>query len=78
MRTQKTCSSKSRDRYAAVWRIRLDAAVYGWAVWLAKSRVADYYRQKDRDRHVFSDLVLDQLADVLVECHSETALRQWL
>ncbi len=47
-----------------------------WALWLAKSRVADYYRKKDRERHVFSDAVLDQLGDFLSERHSETALRQ--
>lgn len=36
----------------------------GWALWLAKSRIADYYRKQGRERLVFSDTVLEQLAHV--------------
>ena len=37
-----------------------------WALWLAKSRIADHYRKQGRDRLVFSEALLDQLADALV------------
>ncbi|WP_182871280.1 sigma-70 family RNA polymerase sigma factor [Stieleria mannarensis] len=36
-----------------------------WALWIAKSRVIDYYRAEDRTRFVFSDELLGQLADTI-------------
>ena len=38
----------------------------GWALWIAKSRVIDYYRAQGRSRVVFSDELLGQLADTIV------------
>jgi RNA polymerase sigma-70 factor, ECF subfamily len=38
----------------------------GWALWIAKSRVIDYYRAQGRSRVVFSDELLSQLADTIV------------
>ena len=37
----------------------------GWALWIAKSRVIDFYRTQDRTRVVFSDELLGQLADTI-------------
>jgi len=37
----------------------------GWALWIAKSRVIDFYRAQDRTRIVFSDELLGQLADTI-------------
>ena len=37
-----------------------------WALWLAKSRVIDHYRVKGREKLVFSEPLLDQLAQSLV------------
>lgn len=37
----------------------------GWALWIAKSRVIDFYRAQDRRRVVFSDELLGQLADTI-------------
>ena len=37
----------------------------GWALWIAKSRVIDFYRAQDRARVVFSDELLGQLADTI-------------
>jgi RNA polymerase sigma-70 factor (ECF subfamily) len=37
----------------------------GWALWIAKSRVIDFYRAQDRTRVVFSDELLGQLADTI-------------
>ena len=39
----------------------------GWALWLAKSHIVDHYRKRGRERLAFSDLLLDQIAAVLVE-----------
>lgn len=36
-----------------------------WALWLAKSRVIDHYRVKGREKLVFSEPLLDQLAHSL-------------
>ena len=41
-------------------------AFVGWALWIAKSRVIDYYRAQGRSRVVFSDELLSQLADTIV------------
>jgi len=38
----------------------------GWALWIAKSRVIDYYRAQGRSLVVFSDDLLSQLADTIV------------
>ncbi|MDB4459042.1 sigma-70 family RNA polymerase sigma factor [bacterium] len=37
-----------------------------WALWLAKSRVIDHYRVQGREKLVFSEPLLDQLAQSLV------------
>lgn len=37
----------------------------GWALWIAKSRVIDFYRAQGRTRVVFSDELLGQLADTI-------------
>lgn len=47
-----------------------------WALWLAKSRIADHYRQRSRQRRMCSDAVMDQVADILVQRQPETSLRQ--
>jgi RNA polymerase sigma-70 factor, ECF subfamily len=46
-----------------------------WALWLAKSRIADHYRTQGRDRRVFSETVLDQIAAVLVQRQPERSAR---
>ncbi|MEM8671677.1 MAG: sigma-70 family RNA polymerase sigma factor [Planctomycetota bacterium] len=38
----------------------------GWALWIAKSRVIDFYRTQNRVKVVFSDELLGQLADTIV------------
>lgn len=47
-----------------------------WALWLAKSRIADHYRQRSRQRRTCSDEVLDHMADVLVQRQPEGASKQ--
>jgi RNA polymerase sigma-70 factor (ECF subfamily) len=47
-----------------------------WALWLAKSRIADHWRKAGRSRVVFSDEVLDRMADALVERQPERSARQ--
>ena len=37
----------------------------GWAIWVAKSRVIDFYRAQNRTRVVFSDELLGRLADTI-------------
>ena len=37
----------------------------GWALWIAKSRVIDFYRAQDRTQVVFSHELLGQLADTI-------------
>jgi len=39
----------------------------GWALWIAKSRVIDFYRAQGRTRVVFSDELLSQLADTFAQ-----------
>ncbi|MFM8188878.1 MAG: sigma-70 family RNA polymerase sigma factor [Pirellula sp.] len=39
----------------------------GWALWLAKSRIIDFYRSKDRQPHFLADAVLEKYADALIE-----------
>jgi RNA polymerase sigma-70 factor (ECF subfamily) len=47
-----------------------------WAAWLAKSRIAYHYRKKERERLVFSEALIDQLAKVLVQQQRERAARR--
>jgi RNA polymerase sigma-70 factor, ECF subfamily len=47
-----------------------------WALWLAKSRIADHYRKQGRERLVFSEALMDQLADALVVRQPHVAARQ--
>lgn len=47
-----------------------------WALWLAKSQVVAYYRKRGRERLVFSDTLLDQLAAVLAQRQPERSARQ--
>lgn len=37
----------------------------GWALWITKSRVIDFYRKRNRDRLVFSDELLVRLGEVI-------------
>ncbi|GAB5442097.1 MAG: sigma-70 family RNA polymerase sigma factor [Fuerstiella sp.] len=39
----------------------------GWALWIAKSRVIDFYRAQDRKRVIFSDALLERLADTIAQ-----------
>ena len=39
----------------------------GWALWIAKSRVIDFYRAQDRRRVIFSDELLGQLAHTIAK-----------
>lgn len=39
----------------------------GWALWIAKSRVIDFYRVQGCSRVVFSDELLGQLADTIAQ-----------
>lgn len=47
----------------------------GWALWLAKSRIADHYRKRGRERLVFSDNVLEQLSHVFAQQKPERSER---
>ena len=47
-----------------------------WALWLAKSRIADHYRKQGRERLVFSAAMLDQLAEALSHPEPERSARQ--
>jgi RNA polymerase sigma-70 factor, ECF subfamily len=47
-----------------------------WALWLAKSRIADHYRKQGRERLVISETLMDQLADALVVRQPHVAARQ--
>lgn len=46
-----------------------------WALWLAKSRIADHYRKQGRERLVFSEALMDQLAEALVLQQPERTAR---
>lgn len=39
----------------------------GWVLWLAKSRIIEHYRAQGRRDAVFSEPLLDRLADALIE-----------
>ena len=58
------------DEYDSSWPF------VGWAVWIAKSRVIDFYRAQHRTRVVFSDELLRQLADTIVEQAEGRSLRR--
>ncbi len=47
-----------------------------WALWLAKSRIADFHRKRGRERLVFSESLMDQLAAALVQRQPERSARQ--
>jgi len=38
-----------------------------WALWIAKSRVIDFYRSQNRHQQFLSDFLLDKYADTLVQ-----------
>jgi RNA polymerase sigma-70 factor (ECF subfamily) len=46
-----------------------------WALWLAKSRIADHYRKQGRARLVFSETMLDQLAEALSQLQPQRGAR---
>ena len=46
-----------------------------WALWLAKSRIADHYRKQGRERLVFSDALMHQLAEALIQRQPDRAAR---
>jgi len=46
-----------------------------WVLWLAKARVIDHYRSQGRRRLVFSEVLLDQIAESLVRRQSQDAAR---
>lgn len=39
----------------------------GWALWIAKSRVIDFYRTQGRNQIVFSNDLLEQLSDTILQ-----------
>lgn len=47
-----------------------------WALWLAKSRIIDHYRKQASERRVFSDVVLDQIADVMSQQQPERSSKK--
>jgi RNA polymerase sigma-70 factor, ECF subfamily len=47
-----------------------------WALWLAKSRIADHCRKQGRERLVFSETLMDQLAEALAVRQPQVAGRQ--
>lgn len=47
-----------------------------WALWLAKSRVVDHYRNRQRQQRIFPEAVLDQVAAVLVQRQPDRQARQ--
>jgi RNA polymerase sigma-70 factor (ECF subfamily) len=46
-----------------------------WALWLARSRVIDFYRKRGAEKLVFSETLLDRLADALVERQPQQSAR---
>lgn len=47
-----------------------------WALWLTKSRVIDHYRRQEREKLVFSEALLEQLAEALVQRQPMRSARQ--
>jgi len=48
----------------------------GWALWITKSRVIDFYRTQGRSQLVFSDALLRRLADTIAEQSNERSQRR--
>lgn len=48
----------------------------GWVLWIAKSRVIDFYRQRKRDQLVFSDELLELLSQAMAERTPERSHRR--
>lgn len=49
-----------------------------WALWLAKSRIIDFYRSQERHRLVLADGMLDRVAERLAERHGDLPRREAL
>jgi RNA polymerase sigma-70 factor (ECF subfamily) len=47
-----------------------------WALWLAKSRIVDFYRSQDRQRIVLADGLLDRVSETLVQRHADVSPRR--
>lgn len=47
-----------------------------WALWLAKSRIIDFYRAQERQRLFLTDGMLDRVAETLVQRHSQVSPRR--
>jgi len=47
-----------------------------WALWLAKSRIVDFYRSQDRQRLVLADGLLDRVAETLVQRQADVSPRR--
>lgn len=52
-----------------------ERAFAGWLVGIAKREVAQYYRERGRDRHTFDDALVGQLADAHVAVADDLAER---
>ena len=48
----------------------------GWVLWLAKSRIADFYRTQEKQPQLLSDEMLDRFADALVNQRDMVSPRQ--
>ena len=46
-----------------------------WVLWLTKSRIADHYRKQGRERLVFFDALMRQLAEALIQRQPDRAAR---
>lgn len=47
-----------------------------WALWFAKSRVIDHYRRQERERLIFSESLLERLAEALIQQQPQRCTRQ--
>ncbi|MGI9473800.1 MAG: sigma-70 family RNA polymerase sigma factor [Rubripirellula sp.] len=48
----------------------------GWVLWIAKSRVIDFYRKRDADPLLFSDGLLERLGETIAERKSACTERR--
>ena len=48
----------------------------GWVLWIAKSRVIDFYRKQDANPVTFSDDLLQRLGSAIADRHSEQGVRR--
>lgn len=48
----------------------------GWALWIAKSRVIDFYRTQGRSKLLFSDEILQRLSETIAEQSSGRSERR--